>query len=60
MLLRENTPLQKVNNYESFNEGVNIQQQKKKKKNKILCFTLRSKQCKTELMKQKAEYKFFS
>lgn len=32
MLLRENTPLQKVNNYESFNEGVNIQQQKKKDK----------------------------
>lgn len=59
MLLRENTPLQKVNNYESFNEGVNIQQQKKKI-NKILCFTLRSKQYKIELMKQKAEYKFFS
>lgn len=30
MLLRENTPLQEVNNYESFNEDVNIQLQKKK------------------------------
>lgn len=35
MLLRENTPLQEVNNPESFNEGVNIQQQKEKKKKKV-------------------------
>lgn len=40
MRLRENTSLQEVNNYESFDESVNIQQQKKiiKKRNKNLCF----------------------
>lgn len=55
MLLRENTPLQEVHNYESFNEDVNIQLQKKNKKKKLF-FILRNKQHKTELMIQKAEH----